>query len=280
MNYYEIDFQVNPKNPWSDILSSELADLGYESFVETENGMKAYGPVNSINLEHLIQLPGLIKGMNSEVEINYAINEIQEKNWNAAWEADFEPVFVNNRLAILAPFHSKELEKELTIWIQPQMSFGTGHHQTTWMMAKMLLEMSSMPVSILDMGSGTGVLAILVEKLDGKEILAIDVEDWAYENCIENAKRNHCKEITALLGDVDLIDGKSFELILANINKNVLKEQLPSYSKTLKKNGTLLLSGFFESDVDELVAFASNHGFSYNKHITRDNWACIKLIKN
>ena len=159
------------------------------------------------------------------------------------------------------------------------MSFGTGHHQTTWMMAKMLLELNNMPEDILDMGAGTGVLAILAEALGGKSILAIDIEERATENCLENTQRNNCVEITALQGDIDLIQDKNFGLILANINKNVLMQHLPLYSKTLRKDGTLFISGFFDSDQDDLVNYAASFHLKYVQHIHKENWACVQFIK-
>ena len=159
----------------------------------------------------------------------------------------------------------------MIIEIQPQMSFGTGHHQTTWLMANALFELESMPSNILDMGSGTGVLAIIAEKLGAKEILAIDIEDWSVENAIENAERNQCKNI-------DVINQK-FGLIIANINKNVLTSHMEQYALSLEKEGILLLSGFFESDVADLVNFASQFGLEKIEVYSKETWAGIKLIK-
>lgn len=279
MNYYEFDFHVNPKNPWSDIITAKLSELGCDSFVETDNGVKAYCSIANVQIENIQQLPNHIKELNESVEVHFSTNEIKSQNWNAVWEADFEPVFVEDKLAILAPFHSNEYEKKLTIRIQPQMSFGTGHHQTTWMMSKMLLEMSKIPEKTLDMGAGTGVLAILTEKLGGKQIDAIDIEEWAYKNCIENCKHNNCKSINTLLGGVELLGNKKYDLILANINKNILINQIPTYSKILPNKGTLILSGFFETDVADIIEFAKTHKLIYKTHIKKDNWSCVKLTK-
>jgi ribosomal protein L11 methyltransferase len=279
MTYYELNITLVPPTPWSEIITAELAELGCDSFVETDSGVQAYGPVREVQLEKVKRLTILNNGIEG-VQATLEINEIENQNWNARWEADFDPVFVEDRLAILAPFHAKELQKELTIYIEPKMSFGTGHHQTTWMMSKALMDRSHIPNNILDMGSGTGVLAILAEKLGGKNILAIDIEDWAYENALDNIERNACSQIEAKLGDVDLIEGYHFNLILANINKNVLKEQLPAYSQTLNLGGDLYLSGFFTSDVDDLVKLATNVNLNYVSHLTKDNWACIHLKKN
>jgi ribosomal protein L11 methyltransferase len=160
------------------------------------------------------------------------------------------------------------------------MSFGTGHHQTTWMMSKALFELKEIPAKVLDMGTGTGVLAIIAEKLHAKNIVAVDIEDWSIENTIENSERNNCSRIEAICGDVDVLKGRSFGLILANINKNVLKAHLQAYYDMLDLNGTLLLSGFFTSDVDEMTTFAENIGFTKYRILQKDNWAAIELTKN
>ncbi len=278
MDYLELNITLTPREPWAEIITAQLAELGCDSFVETENGVQAYGPKNLVQLDEVRTLD-LIQNNIDGVQCEMILNEIPEQNWNAVWEADFEPVFVEDKFAILAPFHDKSLEKELTIYIEPKMSFGTGHHQTTWMMAKSLLDKGEMPDDILDMGSGTGVLAILAEKLGGKNILAIDIEDWAYENALDNIERNLCTEITAKLGDVDLIQGQRFNLILANINKNILKAHMESYSNAMNIGATLFLSGFFTSDVDELVSHAEQFNLRYVNHIFKENWACVELIK-
>ena len=278
MDYYELQISLTPREPWAEIMTAQLADLGCDSFVETETGILAYGPIDEIQLDEIQQL-AVFQNALQEVQSTLTVEVIKAQNWNAVWEADFEPVFVEDKLAILAPFHADSLQKELTIYIEPKMSFGTGHHQTTWMMAKTLLDMKSMPSDILDMGSGTGVLAILAEKLGGKKILAIDIEDWAYDNAKDNIERNNCCEIEVLLGDVDLILAHRFNLIIANINKNVLKAHMESYSNTLLTNGILLLSGFFTSDIPELTNVAKQFNLEYHSHLSKDNWACVKLIK-
>lgn len=278
MNYIEFDIRLTPKTPWSEIIVAELAELGCDSFVDTEYGVKAYAPEDQIHVEEVRQL-AVFQNEVEEVKAELLINTIEEQNWNAAWESDFEPVYVEEQLAILAPFHDASLEKELTVYIEPKMSFGTGHHQTTWMMCKALMDMKSVPSEILDMGSGTGVLAIVAEKLGGKKILAIDIEDWAYENAIDNSSRNNCHEITPLKGNVDLIDGKHFNLILANINKNVLTAHMQHYAESLNKGGKLFLSGFFVSDAEDLKQCATENGLTYKGMLSRDNWACLEFIK-
>lgn len=278
MDYLELKVTLTPQQPWGDILIAELAEAGFESFVEFDQGIIAYGQTTEVSYEKAIA-ETFLAAPSDEVTIEIESNIIKHQNWNALWESDFEPVYVDELVTILAPFHDKSLGKGMIVEIQPQMSFGTGHHQTTWMMSKALFELDKMPSTVLDMGTGTGVLAIIAENLGAKSILAIDIEDWSVENTKENATRNGCKNIEALCGDIDLIEGKSFELIIANINKNILKAHMESYSKSLVPNGILLLSGFFDSDVDELVAFASQFKLEKVSVMNKDNWAAIKLMK-
>lgn len=276
MDYIELTVDFTPRNPWAEIAVSQLAELGFDSFVDTETGIQAYGPADQVDLNQ-VQTETLLANEMEEVTVTWTQTLIPHQNWNAVWEADFQPVFVEDQLTILAPFHDQERVKGMPIIIQPQMSFGTGHHQTTWMMSKALLEMETVPDRVLDMGTGTGVLAILAEKRGAKEILAIDIEDWSVENTIENAARNQCTNITALCGDIDLVAGKQFGLILANINKNVLKAHLSHYATCLIQGGTLFLSGFFVSDVDELVDFARPLGLEKVRHLEKETWAAIEL---
>lgn len=278
MDYIELTISISPRNPWSEILTAELAELGFESFMETEDGLQAYGAVKNVDIEHVIK-NSLLSAENDEIELRYEQKIIPHQNWNAQWESDFHPVEVEDFLTIVAPFHDKQDKKGMIVEIQPQMSFGTGHHQTTWLMSKALFELEKMPAVVLDMGTGTGVLAIIVEKLGASSVLAIDIEDWSVENAKENAVRNQCSSIETICGDVDLISGKLFGLIIANINKNVLKSHIESYSKALEKNGVLLLSGFFDSDVEELVTFADKFSLSLCKVYSKESWAGIQLTK-
>jgi len=278
MDYIELKVTLKPLEPWSDILTAQLVEVGFESFVQFENGILCYGQVSEASLESAIENSFLSEKLD-DVEFEIASKIIQHQNWNALWESDFEPVFVEEYVSILAPFHDKKEAKGMIVEILPQMSFGTGHHQTTWMMSKGIFELPEIADNVLDMGAGTGVLAIMAEKLGAKNVLAIDIEDWSAENAAENATRNGCSRITSLCGDIDLIDGKKFGLILANINKNVLKAHLPLYSKSLETNGTLMLSGFFDSDVDDLLEIASNLSLEKVKVLQKDNWAAIQLLK-
>jgi ribosomal protein L11 methyltransferase len=278
MDYIEYDITVTPRDPWAEILIAELAELGFESFVETDYGIQAYAPVSLVNASNLLEKTTVVN--QPEVQVNCITKIIPQKNWNAEWEASFEPVLVDSRLAIIAPFHqASEFSNKELIVIQPQMSFGTGHHQTTYLMAQLMLDLPQMPQKVLDMGTGTGVLAILAEKLAATEILAVDIEPWSVENTIENAERNQCKHITALTGDIDVVNSTNFGLILANINKNILKSHMKYYYNCCATNGILCLSGFFATDVEEMKQVAEQQGFKWIETKEKETWAAMKLIK-
>lgn len=275
MDYIELNIKLSPRTPWAEIIVAHLAELGFDSFVDTEEGVQAYIPKNDYS-DNLVDLGDILT---DEVEFELIENLIPHQNWNAVWESDFHPVEVEEYLTIVAPFHDKSDKKGMIVEIQPQMSFGTGHHQTTWLMSKALFELENVPNKVLDMGTGTGVLAIVAEKLGATELLAIDIEDWSAENAIENAKRNLCEKINVYCGDVDLINGKKFDLIIANINKNVLKSHMKEYVDVLEHEGILLLSGFFETDVEEMSNFVEGYGLKLEKVLTKETWAGLKFKK-
>ncbi len=276
MEYLELNVSLSPRDPWADILIAELAELGYESFVETETGISAYGPVTLGSPSTHLEQTSLHN--NADVQVTLEVKNIPHQNWNAVWEADFKPVIVSSELAIVAPFHNHdEFSQPLKIVIQPQMSFGTGHHQTTFLMSEYLMELTELDNPVLDMGTGTGVLAFLAEKRGAKEIVAVDIEPWSVENTIENAARNNCKNITALCGDIDVVPQQKYGLILANINKNILKSHLSSYANLSKSGTKLYLSGFFASDAEEMIACAENVGYRHLQTKELETWAALQF---
>ena len=277
MDTLEVQITLIPKSPWSEVLVAELADLGFDSFVETDTGIVAYGSA-TLDTEAILKETSVAN--NENVRFEYEQKIIPHQNWNAQWESDFQPVYVEQYASILAPFHDAREAPGMHVIIQPKMSFGTGHHQTTWMMTKALFELGSLPSNVLDMGTGTGVLAIVAEKLGAQKILAIDIEEWSAENAAENASANNCSNIEAIWGDIDKVPETTFGLILANINKNVLKAQIPVYARTLTENGTLLLSGFFETDIKEMEAYCQDFKLEPVKRFQKDEWAAIQLRKS
>ena len=193
MDYLELELKLSPLKPWSEIAIANLAELGFESFVDNSDGIMAYISNELFDKNRVNHLLNEI--MSEEVDYNVNFRVIPHQNWNATWESEFEPVHVGNKLSILAPFHDKSVANEIQIEIMPKMSFGTGHHQTTQLMCEWMFDLDFKEKSVLDMGAGTGVLAILAEKFGAKNVLAVDIEDWSAENIVENCKRNNCLNI-------------------------------------------------------------------------------------
>jgi len=277
MKYVEVSFSIMPFEPWNEIIIANLSILPYESFMEEGEYLKAYIQEQDFDALDLKDLVLKLK-TNKGVIIKYEYKNIEQQNWNHVWESHFEPVSINDQLHILAPFHPKDKYQGLIIEIEPKMSFGTGHHQTTFLMCEQISLLSLEGKKVLDMGSGTGVLAILAEKCGAKEIHAIDIEPWSVENCEENAKRNNCSKIISRLGDIVDIQSHSYDVIIANINKNVLLSHLPNYSKCLNTKGILLLSGFFETDTEDLILAALAENLVLKSKKIKDGWAMLFFL--
>ena len=220
MNYIEISFNIQPQNPFQDILIAELAEIGFESFEETDNGVLAYiqEPLfDKLKLQELAILH------NDFVKIEYNYKSIPAQNWNALWESNYDSVLIDDRCYIRAPFHPTNPEVEFEILIEPQMSFGTAHHETTANMMSLLLQEDVNGKSVLDMGCGTAVLAVLAHKKGASSVCAIDNDEWAYKNALDNVIKNNAKEISVHMGDAGLLTDKKFDVIFANINKNIFE---------------------------------------------------------
>lgn len=276
MNYTQVIVVVEPLIVGREILIAELAELGFESFVDTETGFEAYIPESEFKKKEFEAIPLLA---DKEFTIGYQITSIEQQNWNQQWEESFEPIEVESRLLIRAPFHQAPPKNVLDIIIEPKMSFGTGHHETTYLIAKRLLDLSLENKSILDMGCGTGILAILAKKKKCGNILAIDNDEWAYTNCIENCQRNHV-DIEVVLGDAHDIKNNKFDVIIANINRNILLRDMHIYADALNDKGLLLLSGFFMVDKNILMEQAQQLGLKLHFEATKNEWAMLELIKN
>ncbi|WP_127141302.1 50S ribosomal protein L11 methyltransferase [Flagellimonas marinaquae] len=272
--YLEYDFKISPLQPTSDILIAELGELGFESFVETETGILAYmlkSEWQDQNLESLFAF------QNPDVKISWTRKEIEQQNWNAEWEKNFHPILVGDRCMVRAPFHQPEAV-DYDIVIEPKMSFGTGHHETTHMMLQHILDDDFEGKTVLDMGCGTGVLAILARKSGAVDVEAIDIDEWCFLNTQENVERNHCPEIKAFQGDSSLLKDKKYDVILANINRNILLEDIPTYADCLNKGGTLFLSGFYLDDLDAISSKCGAYGLEFEKNLEKNNWVAAKYV--
>ena len=274
--YIGYHFTVEPKELGSEILVAELGELPFESFIETENGVSAYIQKEFWNENILDDI--YILG-NEEFKISYEFEEIEQVNWNEEWEKNFTPIDVDGKCYVRAPFHEKS-NAEYEIVIEPKMSFGTGHHETTHMMIQHLLETELVGKKTLDMGCGTAILAILAEMKGAKPIDAIDIDNWCYLNSIENAERNNCNQISVYEGDASLLIGKKYDVIIANINRNILLNDMQTYVDCLNENGILFLSGFYTEDVEAINKSCVSKGLTFEKDIVRNNWMSLKYIKN
>lgn len=275
-SYIEYIFKVSSKDSAVEILIAELGALGFESFVETEEGVTAYIQKKDWHSTILNEVFILNSG---EFEITFSYKEIEQTNWNIEWEKNFNPIQVDEKVSVRAPFHENP-NLEYDIVIEPKMSFGTGHHETTHMMIQQMLQMDLKNKKLLDMGCGTGILAIFSEMKGAKPIDAIDIDEWCYKNSLENIDRNKSKSITVYQGDVELIaTSKSYDIILANINRNILLADMKQYANSLNKNGLLLLSGFYKSDIPIIDKEASNNGLKLVNTIERNKWVSLQYQK-
>ncbi|WP_299063975.1 50S ribosomal protein L11 methyltransferase [uncultured Polaribacter sp.] len=273
--YIEYNFTVSPKEPATEILIAELGNVGFESFVENENGVTAYIQKSEWNSEILESIFVL---NSDEFSIEFTQNEVAQTNWNAEWEKNFTPIQVDDLVSIRAPFH-KNPNLKYDIVIEPKMSFGTGHHETTHMMVQHLINLDLKGKSVLDMGCGTGILAIFAEMKGAAQLEAIDIDNWCYENSLENVARNNCNNIAVFEGDSSLLINKKFDVIIANINRNILLMDMKIYTECLKENGVLLLSGFYEEDIPVIDAEVSKYNLKLETYITRNNWVALKYNK-
>jgi len=272
--YLAYHFSVEPKVLGSEILIAELGEKPFESFIETDNGFSAYIQKDLWTNDILDDIYLL---HSPEFNISHTIEEIAQVNWNEEWEKNFDPIDVDGKCHVRAPFHPKT-NAEFDIVIEPKMSFGTGHHETTHMMIQHLLETDITNKKTLDMGCGTAILAILAEMKGAKPIDAIDIDNWCYLNSIENAQRNNCYEITVYEGDATLLKDKNYDVIIANINRNILLNDMQKYVDSLKKDGILLLSGFYNEDIPFIDASCTEKGLTFVKKFERNNWVSLKYV--
>lgn len=272
--YIEYRFEVNPMEPGGDILIAELGELGFESFVQEEDVVLAYIQKEEWSLDGI---KGLQLLDNPNFKITYGYKEIEQENWNATWEKNFQPIVIDDICEIRAPFHDRR-DVKFDIVIEPKMSFGTGHHETTHMMLQLILELDMEKKSVLDMGCGTGVLAILSAMRGAQPVDAIDIDNWCYLNAKENISRNGLDFIDVHEGDASLLGNKKYDVIIANINRNILLEDIATYVKCLKGNGTLLLSGFYNEDLPLITKACKKMDMELEKNLKKNNWVAAKYV--
>ncbi|NNL03241.1 MAG: 50S ribosomal protein L11 methyltransferase [Eudoraea sp.] len=272
--FLEYRFSINPLQPATDILIAELSELGFDSFVETTDGLLAYVKKETWNPMALRNVQIL---SNKKFRIDYDVAEIEQENWNERWEKNFEPINVDNECVVRAPFHDIP-DVTFDIVITPKMSFGTGHHETTHMMLQLVLALDFTGKTVLDMGCGTGVLAILAAMKGASNVDAIDIDNWSYLNALENVAGNSCKHINVFEGDVSLLTNQNYDIIMANINRNILLADISIYVDHLKKGGILLLSGFYKEDIPLISKECEANGLSFQENLEKNNWVASKYV--
>ncbi len=286
MYYIKLNISLSLNNEWNestmwvaDILKDALIGIGFDSFVDTDKGFEAYCPEEGYSLE---QVKALVQENLSFVEnlsIDFEEEKIEQRDWNAEWEKDYPSVRFNDFCVVRPPFNPEQEGVQYDIVIEPKMSFGTAHHQTTSLIINFISKEEIAGKRIMDMGCGTGVFAILAMKMGAEYAKGIDIDIWAAENAKENAQRNDV-EVDVLLGDASLLDeNEKFDIFFANINRNILIADMETYSKSIERGGVLFLSGFYSEDVELLEAECKQYGLELTAVETKDNWAAMRMLK-
>lgn len=273
-NYLEFDFKISPLYPWNEILMAELIEIGFDSFTEEFDGILGYIQKDIFDEN---QLQGISLLQNNDVEIQYSYKEMPNINWNEEWEKNFEPINIDDKVLIRAEFH-ESVPGMHEIVIQPKMSFGTGHHPTTHLMIQQMMDMDFQNKKVLDMGCGTSVLAIYAKQNGAADTLAIDIDEWSVENSKENAVRNNVA-LNIELGSAENLGKEKFDIILANINRNILISDIPTYTSVLNKGGELLLSGLCFFDVDDILEVCEENNLVLKKKLQKEEWVSLLLGK-
>ena len=278
MNYQELIFTLLTAEDYqNDLLINALGEIGFDTFEEIENGFKAYIPADEFDEYKLQEALLPYKEMFS---FEYVVNLIPQKNWNEVWESNFEPMQVKDQIWVRATFHPAKPHFPYEIVIDPKMAFGTGHHETTTMMMELMLSADLKDKNVLDMGCGTGILAILAAKMGAKTITAIDYDPLSYDSTIENSALNNISNIIPLCGSKEVIPNEQYDMILANINRNILLDQIRRYSEVLKPGGEIYFSGFYEAvDLDMIKAEAGKYGMQYANHLKMKEWVAARFTK-
>ena len=278
MIYIQLSLSINPCNETiTDVISYQLGEISYESFVVNNNILEAYIRKTDFSEEKLKEV---LQNLLIEARVDYEFKELEEKNWNKEWEKNyFQPLIVSNQCLVRSSFHNVTEKCKYEIIIDPKMAFGTGHHQTTHLMLQEILTLDLKGKTVLDMGCGTAVLAILASMMGASHLVAIDFDEWAYYNAKENVVLNNIFNVEVKLGEVDQIAGEKFDYIFANINRNILLQDIQHYADALNKDGVLIMSGFYLEDVPVIRMEFEKYQLSFQKFEQRDNWAAVVCSK-
>ncbi|MFM2156281.1 MAG: hypothetical protein RL516_1030 [Bacteroidota bacterium] len=277
MNYTELNLQLNPLELFGEMLTYQLGEIGFEMFEDTPQGFKAYIQTANFNNDAVQEIIEGIKELNCEV--SFTIQDIPWQNWNAEWEKNYQPEIIGNKIYVRAEFHEANPSYPHEIIVQPRMAFGTGHHPTTSQVMEAMLDIDFKNKSLLDMGCGTGILAILGMQLGASSAYAIDYDPNSVDNSIENAQRNGYPQIEVALGSSELLEGKSYDIILANINRNIILNDLDKYAASLNAGGLLITSGYYTSDLSVIKNKATEYHIDYLQHTSQNDWCCATFKK-
>ncbi len=279
MIYKELIFRIKSSEDYhKDLLINSLSEIGFDTFEEIVQGFKAYIPSDDFDQTLLDETIKLFEG---SFVFSYEINTIPATNWNEVWESNFRPLIIKDQCHVRATFHDSRPEFPYEIIIDPKMAFGTGHHQTTAMMMEYMLEIDFSGTTVLDMGCGTGILGILASKLGANEVFCIDYDAICFDSSIENALLNHSENIKSLCGSKEVIPDLSFEIILANINRNILLDQIARYAEVLTPGGKLFLSGFYKDpDLTMLIDVAKANRLNFKGHKIQESWVAAYFVKD
>lgn len=274
VSYIELSLQIDLD--FNEIMMAELAELGFETFVETEDGLEAY--VQEELFEDLA-VKNMLETYAERTPISYAFKHIAKQNWNEEWEKNFQPISIGNDIYVRADFHEPQPNYLYEIIITPKMSFGTGHHETTSMVMEHQLTISHQDKKVLDVGTGTGILAVLAEKLGAKYVSAFDIDEWSVENTMENIALNNTSKIAVRLGTIEDEPKDKYEIVLANINRNILLQQIPAYATFMAEGASLIISGFYEADIADIQVVAESVGLKKVAQLSKNQWASV-VFKN
>ncbi|MDA3942342.1 MAG: 50S ribosomal protein L11 methyltransferase [Bacteroidetes bacterium] len=276
MAYIEVLFSLPSNSNQQEMLAALLAECGFESFMEDETSFRAYCPEGSFSALEVEEI--IDKAEFQEIKL-LKKTLIPDENWNANWESSYEDVVIDGVCRIRAPFHQADQSIKYDLLIEPRMSFGTAHHETTAQMISLMLKLDFYKKTVLDMGCGTAVLAVLASKMAAKKVVAIDNDQWAYENALDNVEVNKCEAVEVIKGDATAIGNQKFDDVLANINRNILLADMPTYIDAMLPGANLLISGFYQEDLKDLKYLAEKSGLVFETHITKNNWVAAQFTK-
>lgn len=275
IQYLQLSVRCSPE--FSEVLIAELAELGFDVFEESSDGFSAFAEENQPDFDACKEL---LEKYAEFTALSYSVRKVDRQNWNSEWENNYPPVVIDEAILIHTDFHKIEKTYPYHIRITPKMSFGTGHHATTSQMLSFLLQFPVQGLRVVDAGCGTGILAIMAEKCGASEVTGFDHDAWCIENSEENFQLNHCKNCKALLASgISILGPEPADLILANINKNIILQELPDYYRFLQPGGSLFLSGFYSSDVADIHEIAIRTGLELHAQSEKENWACLVYRK-